>query len=119
MAQIKKVISSNFPYLPVQIIVNENVYKIEALIDTGFDGAIVLPPKLFSNGKSPKRYVDCKLADNSVIEVPIYIGSIKLSDKKINSITVLIMGDEPIIGRSIIKHFKVILDHGRKIVVES
>lgn len=117
MVKDKKVISLNFPYLPVLINVNLNKYKVGALLDTGFDGAVILPPSLFSNGKSHKRFVNCKLADNSIIEVPVYIGSIKLGNRKLSN-TVLIMGDEPIIGREVIKHFKLILDHGRKIIVE-
>lgn len=118
MEKSKKVIFLNFPYLPIKIVVNENTYKVEALLDTGFDGNIILPPNLFFNGKLPKRFVDCKLADNSIIEVPIYVGFVELGDKKLNNITVLIMGDEPIIGREVIKHFKITLDHGRKILLE-
>ncbi|TSC88327.1 MAG: hypothetical protein G01um10147_232 [Microgenomates group bacterium Gr01-1014_7] len=118
MASLKKVTSSKFPYLPIQITVRENSYQVEALLDTGFDGSIVLPQKLFSNGESPTKYVDCKLADNSVIEVPIYIGFVKLANRKLNDIAILIMGDEPIIGRGVMNNFKITLDHGKKIILE-
>ena len=119
MAKNKSIISTRFPYIPVKITVIENNYDLEALIDTGFNGHAILPPKIFTNGKLPPKFVTCKLADNSIIETPIYRGTIKLGGKKLNDILVLIMGDEPIIGRSVIKSFKITLDHGRKIIVEA
>ena len=74
--------------------------------------------KIFTNGQLPPKFVTCKLADNSIIETPLYRGTIKLGGKKLSDILVLIMGDEPIIGRSIIKHFKITLDHGRRIILD-
>ena len=46
------------------------------------------------------------------------MGSVKFWNKNLNNITILVMGDEPIIGREVIKHFKVILEHGQKVIVE-
>lgn len=118
MAKNKKVESSHFPYLPLEIILKQNEHTLEALLDTGFDGFLVLPPRLITNGEAPDLYEACKLADNSVIRVPIFIGSVKLGSRELNNITFLIMGDEPIIGREVMKYFKIILDHGRKIILE-
>lgn len=118
MASTKKITSSKFPYLPIQITVREESYKVQALLDTGFDGSIVLTPKLFSNGQSPTKYVECKLADSSVIEVPIFIGFIRLGGRKLNDVAILIMGDEPIIGRGVLNNFKITLDHGKKVILE-
>lgn len=118
MAKSKKVESLQFPYLPIEVTFKQNKHIIKALLDTGFDGYLVLPPGLITNGEAPDLYESCKLADNSIIRVPIFIGSAKLGSRKLNNITFLIMGDEPIIGREVIKHFKITLDHGRKIVLE-
>lgn len=117
MAKNKVVTSSRFPYLPIKVSVKKD-FELEALVDTGYDGGVILPPKLISNGEVSGWLVDCKLADDSMVKVPAYIGSVRLGNKKLNDITVLVMGDEPIIGREIIKHFKVIFDHGKKIIVE-
>jgi len=117
MAKSKTVTYSHFPYLPISISTVKGNFELEALLDTGYDGGVVLPPTLITNGEVSGWLVNCKLADNSIIEVPAYLGSVILGNKKLNNITVLIMGDEPIIGRSIIKYFKIILDHGRKIVL--
>lgn len=118
MAKNKTVTSFHFPYLLINISIKRKNFELEALLDTGYDGGVVLPPKLISNGEVSGWLVDCKLADDSIIEVPAYIGLVKIGNKKLNNITVLIMGDEPIIGREVIKHFKVTLDHGRKIILE-
>ena len=118
MAKNKSISSIHFPYIPVKITVVENNYNLEALVDTGFNGQVILPPNMFTNGQLPPKFVTCKLADNSIVEMPIHRGTLKLGDKKLNEIMILIIGDEPIIGREVIKHFKVTLDHGRKIILE-
>ncbi|MBI3103458.1 hypothetical protein HYZ05_00800 [Candidatus Daviesbacteria bacterium] len=118
MAKNKSINSVHFPYIPVKITVSENSYGLEALIDTGFNGQVILPPSLMTNGQLPKRFVTCKLADNSMVEMSANRGSIKLGGKKFKDVLVIIMGDEPVIGREVIKHFKIILDHGRKIILE-
>lgn len=117
MAKSKIITSSRFPYLPIKVSTKKD-FELEALLDTGYDGGVIVPPKLIANGEVSGWLVDCKLADNSIVEVPAYIGSVRLGNKKLNNITVLIMGDEPVIGREVIKYFKVTLDHGQKIIVE-
>ena len=118
MALGRRITSAHFPYILVKITVGVNSYDVESLIDTGFDGQIILPPKIFINGQLPTKFVTCKLADNSIVEIPIHIGSIELGNRKFNDIAVLIMGDEPMVGREVLKHFKVTLDHGRKVIIE-
>lgn len=117
MAKNKKVTSSHFPYLLIRVLTTKKDFKLEALLDTGFDGGVILPPKLVANGEVSGWLVDCKLADNSIVEVPAYIGSVKLGSKELDNISILIMGDEPIIGREVIKHFKITLEYGRKIIL--
>ena len=118
MARTTVLISSHFPYLHLRVTIKHHSLDVEAMLDTGFDGEIILPPGLVTNGELPFWYVDCKLANESIVKIPAFKCSLKLANKKINEVTALIMGDEPVIGREIIRYFKVILDHGRKIVVE-
>lgn len=119
MARTTVLKSSHFPYIPVKVTIKQRVLKLEALLDTGFDGEIILQPGLATNGEFLYWYVDCKLADESVVKIPAFKCSLKLANKKLDDVTILIMGDEPVIGREVIKYFKVILDHGRKIIVEN
>lgn len=117
MAKNKTITASRFPYLPIKVSIKKD-FELEALLDTGYDGGIVLPPKLISNGEVSGWLVDCKLADDSIVKVPAYIGSVSVGNKKLNNITVLIMGDEPIVGREVMKYFKITFDHGKKVIVE-
>ena len=118
MAQSKKIVSSHFPYIPIEITFKHNKQTSEALLDTGFDGYVVLPAGLVTNGEAPDLYESCQLADDSVIRVPVFIGSVKIAGKRFNKVTFIIMGDESIIGREIMKHFKITLDHGLKVILE-
>lgn len=118
MAKNKAVTSSRFPYLPIKVSTKKD-FELEALFDTGYDGGIILPSKLISNGEVSGWLVDCKLADDSIIKVPAYIGSVSVGNKKLNNIIVLIMGDEPIVGREVMKYFKITFDHGKKIILEA
>lgn len=118
MARTTVLKSSHFPYIPVRVSIKQRVLKLEALMDTGFDGEIILPPGLVTNGEFSYWYVDCKLADESIVKIPAFKCSLRLVNKELNNVNVLIMGDEPIIGREVIKHFKITLDHGKKIILE-
>jgi len=39
-----------FPYLPVRLTVHDRSANVEALLDTGFDGTVVVPAHLLTNG---------------------------------------------------------------------
>jgi predicted aspartyl protease len=45
----KRVTSSRFPYLPLRFQIRQYTHEGEALIDSGFDGGIVVPPSLLEN----------------------------------------------------------------------
>ena len=49
---------------------------------------------------------------------PFYLGVVNLGATELRDIHVTAMGDEPIVGCGIISEFTVILDHGRRVVVE-
>lgn len=40
---ISKIVSNNFPFIFVVVSVRKRVEKVEALIDTGFEGDIAVP----------------------------------------------------------------------------
>lgn len=90
MARTTVLISSHFPYLPVKVTVKQRIFDVEALLDTGFDGEIILPSGLATNGELPYWYVDCKLANESVVKIPAFKCSLKLANKKINEVTAII-----------------------------
>lgn len=118
MAQSNKLISLHFPYISATVFIKQAKRTFEGLLDTGFDGYVILPPGLVTNGEPPDIVTTCRFANNSTIKAPAFIGSVKVGNRKFNNILLIIMGDEPMIGRSVIENYKVTLDHGRKVTLE-
>jgi hypothetical protein len=56
MAMSQPLFSSHFPYLPFHLEVGHRADDVEALLDTGFDGALAVPPSLVTNGRPPTGY---------------------------------------------------------------
>lgn len=112
---------SRFPFLPVRVIVGGAViYEGEALIDTGFTGAIVLPPSyqpVNVPGERPRRW---RMPDGNLVEAPRYNGVVFVGNFPPMPFRagITFLGDEPIVGVQVIQHFSVILDHGRRVIVE-
>ena len=111
------VVSSHFPYLPVTIRVGNRSEAIEALIDTGFDGHVVLPPGLLTAGESPDNYMHW-IADGTRMRAPAYIGTVEVGNFPPIAAAITILGDEPIVGRAVTDRFRLILDHGVQVIVE-
>ncbi len=115
---IPRLVSSNFPYLPVQIDVDGDVRDIEALLDTGFDGDLVLPEGLVPNPTAAAIYSHWTLADGSDVRAPSYIANIRVGDFGPFVAVITIVGNEPLLGRSLTDRFRITLDHGRQVIVE-
>jgi len=58
------------------------------------------------------------LADGREILIPTHIGAVDVGSVTISPITVLAIGDEPLIGRGITDRFRVIFDHGKQLIFE-
>ena len=112
-----RLVSDRFPYLPLRLHVRDRTYAVEALIDTGFDGDVAIPPGLLADD-APDDYQRWTLADASIMYAPMYLGTVQVSD--VGSVDALItaMGDEPIMGRGMTDHFRLVLDHGERVIVE-
>lgn len=115
---IKGIVSSRFPYFSLELQVRHRKENMEVLLDTGFDGDIAIPKGILTNGDPPDGLLPWKLADGSKIVAPAYIGKVKVGQMTPLPIVVITMGDEPLIGQGIIKHFSITLDHGKKVIIE-
>lgn len=111
-------ISSHFPYLQATLQVSNRSFKAEVLIDTGFDGHITIPPEMILNGKSPDGYLPWTLANGENVRAPYFLGKIRIGKFKPIDVLITVLGDEPLIGRGVTDRFKIIFDHGKKVIVE-
>lgn len=117
------VTSDHFPYLPLTITVAGHAETIEALLDTGFDGHLVVPPHLLAPGAPPDTVLTWMLADGSHVTSPSYLGQVQIGNFPSLDCLISVLGDESIVGRSIVgrsitDNYRVILDYGQHVIVE-
>jgi predicted aspartyl protease len=91
---------------------------VEALVDTGFDGHVTVPPALMSNGASPDGHLRWTLADGATVFAPFYLGTAAIGDLPPFPVTITALGDEPLVGRGVTDRFRVIFDHGKSLILE-
>jgi len=113
--------SAHFPYIPVTVYLNKRAERVEALLDTGFDGDLIIPEGLMTNGKPPDSYLRLTLA-NQVTSVlaPAYLGRVEvaeLGDVGEHTAIISVLGTEAILGRNLARHFHITLDHGKEVRV--
>jgi predicted aspartyl protease len=110
--------SSRFPYLPLQVDLRGRRYAVEALVDTGFNGDVSLPFALVGNGAPADYEARARLADGSRVAVPAYVAEVRLGPYGPFPVAVLVLGDEPSVGLRVTNRFRLILDHGERVIVE-
>jgi predicted aspartyl protease len=120
---IQAVTSSRYPYLLVhvqiltqQVIVFE--FDIEPSVDTGFDGGLTVPRGTILASIPPFGTSNWKLADETEIQTPAYIARVTIGSLPPVTTLVIVLGDDPLLGREVIDNFKLIFDHGRQLTVE-
>lgn len=122
MAMKKTLTSTRYPYIPLTVVVNKRSETIEALLDTGFDGDLILPEGLLTNGKPPDSYLRFTLADQVTnVLTPAYLGMVEmaeLGEAGVSAAIIGVLGNEALIGRNLARRFRIILDHGRQVIVE-
>ena len=111
-------ISKKFPYIPIKIEFRHRKEKIEVLLDTGFDGDVIMPEGLVSNGEPADEYLSWRMADGSLISAPAYRGSLEIGNIRLGRVLVTVLGNKAIIGRHAILNFKITLDHGKLVIVD-
>ncbi len=50
--------------------------------------------------------------------MPYYLGRIRVGEFGPFPAVVIALGDEPVVGAGVAKHVMIILDHGRRVIVE-
>ncbi|MAE28568.1 MAG: hypothetical protein CMJ87_06240 [Planctomycetes bacterium] len=114
----RRIVSSRFPYVPIRLEVRQRAVSVEALLDTGFDGAVVVPRTLVMNGMPPHGEFRLTLADGSSVLAPYYRGTLQLGEMEPFRVNILVLGNESIIGLAAINRYYIGLDHGQRVIVE-
>ncbi|MGH2585846.1 MAG: hypothetical protein ACRDJE_13115 [Dehalococcoidia bacterium] len=118
MTNGRPVISPHFPYLRVTLVIQGQTFEFDALLDTGFDGYAALPLGLVSADTPVDEVAVWRMADGRRVEAPMYRAQIHIASMEVSDGVVTVLGDEPIVGLALVRHFLVTLDHGRRVIVE-
>jgi predicted aspartyl protease len=115
----RRLVSSNFPYVPITLTIGSVSVSADALIDTGFEGAVVVPPSFIPPNTTPSFEHRWILADDSDVRVSVYRGTVALGHLGTFSATIAAIGSAVLIGRRLTDRFQVILERGQRVIVES
>ena len=108
--------SPRFPSLRLRVELAGRVFNEDALLDTGFDGEVAIP-KSRAEGLQPKEIGRFAFLDGTVVEPDMFSGIARLGDLEPVAVEIVAMGDEFIIGMRLLSRYEVILDHGRRVIV--
>ena len=118
MAEAQQV-STDYPFLAVRIRIRDWEQETLALVDTGFEGSLVIPFSSIDSGLGdPDASSDWILADGSVVESPVYVGSLEIKGlSAISDVVVSLLGSDYILGRNVLDRFELVLDHGQRLTI--
>jgi clan AA aspartic protease len=112
-------ISRDYPFVDVSITVQSFRTSSRALIDTGFDGHLILPVSLAGTLGLADSRGQWTLADGTTVFLPEYRGGVEIIGLGFTFMArIVLMGDECLIGQGIIRQLKVTFDHGQQVIVE-
>jgi hypothetical protein len=92
--------------------------NFEALLDTGFDGDVVVPERLVADAGSAGAAGQFQLADGTRIIRPTYNGTVAVGQLGVYPARVVALGGECMIGMRRANRFSITLDHGQRVIVE-
>ncbi len=117
----REVSSNRFPYIPIVVTINDVSTATEALIDTGFDGFVLLPEANFPEGISgPLTFQEWVLADGSHSTAVYCDGEVSIGGVMSGvAAQITFLGEEALVGRGLLDLYRVTLDHGARVIVEA
>ncbi len=106
-----------YPYLQVRCRIHDREFDASGLVDTGFDGGLVIPVSQGRGMPEPPRQVIVRLGDGSLARTAEFVGTVSLGNKDMQ-VTVMFLGNEYLIGREIVDQLRLCFHHGQYLEVE-
>ena len=114
----QRLVSTRYPYIPIVITIRHLSASFDALLDTGFEGAVIVPASFTTTAGAPDAYARLRLADGSRVRRPAFLGTAELGQLGSFPVEIAALGDECLMGRELADQFTITLDHGQRIIVE-
>lgn len=112
--------SSRYPYVQIQFAIRGHRDIVFAYIDTGFDGYLIIPSQLAVSLGPPDYVSRWTLGDSTTVAARDYRGSLFIVglDQISMAARITCLGNDYLLGRSVIDRFRVTLDHRNRLSVE-
>lgn len=98
----------------------ENAESVEAVIDTGFDGHLLLPPSVAGSLSLP-RFGSARptLADGGVVTMPVHVAAVLWHDRP-RPVRVLVASGGALVGTVLLRGSRLMVDFvpGGRVVIE-
>jgi len=107
-----------FPYVSVRLEFKGGSFEFEALLDTGFEGDVVIPEQFRPSDEVPDGTLRWQLLGGHRTFAAYYRGVAGLEGFDMRPAYITVLGDEPIVGVGPFRDLAVLLDHGRRVIVE-
>ena len=117
----ERAVSSPYPYITITVRILGGGPEIEtvALLDTGFEGYLLLPSIRLATGIQAFCQRLLQTADGRINRLPLYRAELEIAGLSgVLSCPTFIGGREVLLGRAVLDHFRVTFDHGREVIVE-
>ena len=116
----RRVISNDFPFLPIRVTIRGWETEAVALVDTGFSGDLVIPEYALPSDIGPPNYpITYRVADDRFTSAGMFYGDIEiLGLPPISRVSIGPLGSKYIIGLGIIERYVVTLERGERVIVE-
>ena len=118
MSPARRVESPRYPYLPIRLSAGGAEHVFEALLDTGLDGDVVVPEGMIPASAEVGGTTTYQLGDGTLVRAPWYTGTLRIGELAAVRVAVAVLGPEYIVGRGVAARYAVLLDRGRRVVVE-
>lgn len=113
-----RVISERYPFLTVRVELHGQTFNVDALVDSGFAGGLAVPSGLFAPRRLPQATNRWRIADGSVISAPAFAGLLSLGPFPPIAVAINFMGSVSLLGQAVLRNFAVVLEHGRRVIVQ-
>jgi predicted aspartyl protease len=112
-----------FPYVQVRVRLGNLQYPsyefdLEALVDTGFDGGLMVPQSLVPDWVPISHEATCDLADGSSVIARAYRGFVSIGSFQPVGTIVIALPHQALLGRAVTNHFRLSFLYGRQVVIE-
>jgi clan AA aspartic protease len=109
--------SDGKPKIELTVIGLDNKIKVPALVDTGFDGALMLSlPAALQIGLRLSNMVQVELADGSIKDEFVFEAQVILDGETVPVDVLLTSSEENLVGTSILHNQSLVIDFKKQII---